>query len=303
MQFEPTIVPLSCAECGADLTVPPSGNVIRCPYCKREHLFVAPPATRRPDQAQQYAPGTAVLVEWGGRWWYATVISVLGDGRWKIHYDGWSSRWDETVVASRIAPRGSSLPLARGSAGAIGAVIAIVGIVVMGGVLMAVRARPREAVSARSSSATPTGLPIDARTIVVPGERVEVLDHARWYSSHVLSLRADGQIQVHYDGWASSYDEFIPRDRVRVFGPHNVSGTASEPPPVSPTGGDPPGTAIASDAPLQQGDAVWALSQRQWYRAEIVRAARESRYEVRYIGYGAEWNETLGLDRLRARAE
>lgn len=53
-----------------------------------------------------YAPGTAVMVKWKGSWWPAHVMQVGPQGnRWFIHYDGYSSSWDEWVGPGRIRPR------------------------------------------------------------------------------------------------------------------------------------------------------------------------------------------------------
>lgn len=43
-----------------------------------------------------------LFVEWGGSWWQATILASEGDGRVRIHYDGWGKEWDETVDASRL---------------------------------------------------------------------------------------------------------------------------------------------------------------------------------------------------------
>ncbi len=49
--------------------------------------------------------GDSVQVNWKGSWWNASVIQVLGGGRYRIHYDGYDNSWDENVGPSRIRPR------------------------------------------------------------------------------------------------------------------------------------------------------------------------------------------------------
>lgn len=58
--------------------------------------------------ARVLAIGDKVRVAWSGGWYDATVLA-LGDGKYRIHYDGWDASWDEWVDASRIR-------LANGSA-------------------------------------------------------------------------------------------------------------------------------------------------------------------------------------------
>jgi hypothetical protein len=43
-----------------------------------------------------------LFVESGGSWWPASVVRVERDGRARIHYEGWSKEYDETVDASRM---------------------------------------------------------------------------------------------------------------------------------------------------------------------------------------------------------
>jgi hypothetical protein len=84
----------------------------------------------------RFARGAKVLVEWGGKWWKSTVIEVVAGDRWRIHYDGWSDRWDETVDASRIAPADAPAPGPVASSGitvlwALVASIVVVGLAVL----------------------------------------------------------------------------------------------------------------------------------------------------------------------------
>jgi len=53
--------------------------------------------------ALDYAPGSAVEVEYGGAWYPATILKA-SPGKWLIHYDAYDSSWDEWVEADRIHP-------------------------------------------------------------------------------------------------------------------------------------------------------------------------------------------------------
>jgi len=37
-----------------------------------------------------------------------------------------------------------------------------------------------------------------------------------FYEAKIMAIRHDGRINVHYDGWESSYDEDVGRERIRV---------------------------------------------------------------------------------------
>lgn len=53
-----------------------------------------------------FATGDNVMVEWRGSWWPAKVIKVgKGKAPYKIHYDGYSSSWDEWISDARIKNR------------------------------------------------------------------------------------------------------------------------------------------------------------------------------------------------------
>lgn len=54
-----------------------------------------------PGKASQYKTGQAVEVNWKGTWYPAKILSAKG-GRYKIHYEGYNSSWDEWVGPERI---------------------------------------------------------------------------------------------------------------------------------------------------------------------------------------------------------
>jgi len=49
--------------------------------------------------------GAAVDILWKERWYAGTVRAVEGARAWKVHYEGWSDRWDEVVEPGRLRPR------------------------------------------------------------------------------------------------------------------------------------------------------------------------------------------------------
>ena len=69
-------------------------------------VMLAPPIDAGPPAPKKaaYAAGAKVAVLWQGKWWPASVLSVKAD-KYLIHYDGWSSTWDEWVTTARMKQR------------------------------------------------------------------------------------------------------------------------------------------------------------------------------------------------------
>jgi hypothetical protein len=53
-----------------------------------------------------YREGERVRVEWHGSIYPATIIGVLGDDRYRVHYEGYGDEWDEDVGLNRILRKG-----------------------------------------------------------------------------------------------------------------------------------------------------------------------------------------------------
>jgi hypothetical protein len=47
-------------------------------------------------------PGMRVLAQSQNRWWRAVVNEVLPDGRVRVRFLGWDSKWDEILVRERL---------------------------------------------------------------------------------------------------------------------------------------------------------------------------------------------------------
>src|SRR5260221_12274086 len=54
---------------------------------------------------ESYRIGELVWVDWDGRSYPAYVIDQKGKGRYRVHFDGYDSRWDEDVTPERIKGR------------------------------------------------------------------------------------------------------------------------------------------------------------------------------------------------------
>ena len=56
-------------------------------------------------QTNTYRLGDHVRVEWNGRYYPAQIVDVVGKERYRVHYEGYGSEWDENVSLNRIQPR------------------------------------------------------------------------------------------------------------------------------------------------------------------------------------------------------
>jgi hypothetical protein len=209
-----------CDHCGAPLEIEPAVLTVRCRYCQHSHM-VSDLRTAVDAPSQQgvggYVVGQAVLCEWRGRWWPASVLEVNA-GLYLIHYDGYSSSWDESVGPERLGPR-SATPGApttatmhqAGGAGR-GAIIAIAGLLVL---LSAGLFAVLLSESSSGSNAAPQGSGSPAGTRFTPGQSVRVFWGERYWDATVLHPQPDGTVRVHYNGWADSWDEDVTLDRIQ----------------------------------------------------------------------------------------
>jgi hypothetical protein len=55
-----------------------------------------------PHPLSVYRTGDRVRVEWHGSVYPATIINVLGDDRYRVHYDNYGNEWDEDIGLYRI---------------------------------------------------------------------------------------------------------------------------------------------------------------------------------------------------------
>lgn len=137
-----------------------------------------------------YVVGDHVLVEWEGNDYPAVIIEVEGPARFRVHYDGYDSIWDETVNITRVKGRvkGPVVPppppakvLRRGGA------------------------------PAGSASAADGGM----LSRYKEGQRVRVLWHDKVYPATIIEVLRDERYRVHYDGFGNEWDETIDVSRIK----------------------------------------------------------------------------------------
>jgi len=69
----------------------------------KEHTTIDKCIKQSGAASLDYTVGEAVKIKWKGSWWDGSIIDVSKKNRsYKIHYDGYSSSWDEWVKTDRL---------------------------------------------------------------------------------------------------------------------------------------------------------------------------------------------------------
>lgn len=147
-------------------------------------LLLALTACRRPNQV-----GDHVLVDWRGGEYPAVIVGVEGVSRFRVHYDGYSEDWDETVPATRIRGRLSTNP---------------------GAVAPAAAAKAARVLASASASAPPA-----PPSVYHLGDRVRVEWHGSMYPATIVAILGDDRYRVHYESYGDEWDEDIPMSRIQ----------------------------------------------------------------------------------------
>jgi len=127
------------------------------------------------------------------------------------------------------------------------------------------------------------------------GDHVLVQWEGDIYPAMIIDVPGPGKVRVHYDGYDEMWDETIPRSRLKG----RVEGTVTIP--------DPPEkvrrTAVEASKTNQFkiGDRVKAHWHNHYYSAVIVGIVGPERYRIHYEGYGNEWDENVGRERIQAK--
>lgn len=136
---------------------------------------------------EPYRVGEYVLVDWDGKSYPAYLIEKKGESRFRVHYDGYDSRWDEDVTLDRIKGR----------------------------VNAPVTPPPPPEKVARAAGITPasSGSATTVATFKV-GDRVKVLWRGSIYPASIVGVVAPDKFLVHYEGHESAWDETVEIDRI-----------------------------------------------------------------------------------------
>jgi hypothetical protein len=139
---------------------------------------------------RRYRVGEHVLVEWetgSGQLYPAYVLERTGESRFRVHFDGYDSRFDEEISVDRIKGRVEG-PVAT---------------------------PPPPLKVARSVSSGPS--PDAGAQVANPykqGDRVRVRWRNSVYPAIVLEVSGRDHVRVHYEGLEHAWDETVSVDRL-----------------------------------------------------------------------------------------
>lgn len=127
------------------------------------------------------------------------------------------------------------------------------------------------------------------------GDHVMVEWEGKDYPAIIIEAPGPAKFKVRYDGYDTIWDETVPKARIKGL----VDG------PVTPP--EPPAKVRAKALQAAQGNS-YKTGQRvrvewhgQYYPAMITGVVGHERYRVHYDGYGNEWDEIVGLQRIQAK--
>jgi hypothetical protein len=141
---------------------------------------------------KQYRVGEHVLVEWEKEQppYPAYITQRVGATRYRVHFDGYDSRWDEDVSFERLLGR-------------------------VEGPVTAPPPPPKVALAAGVASPKTAG---SAGEVAVSpykeGDRVRVSWRGSVYSATVVKVVAKDRFEVHYEGHEVAWDEVVGIERI-----------------------------------------------------------------------------------------
>jgi hypothetical protein len=134
---------------------------------------------------ETYRVGDLVLVDWCEGEYSAYVVARKGRTRYRVHFDGYESRWDTDITHDKIKrrleePLLPAPPLCAEVARALGI------------------QQPEKG----------------APALYQPGAHIKVTWRGSVYKATVLAIEGPNRFKVHYEGHDDAWDEVISGDRV-----------------------------------------------------------------------------------------
>ena len=112
----------------------------------------------------------------------------------------------------------------------------------------------------------------------------------------IVAIEGPSRFRVHYDGYGDDWDESITTVRIQArLGPvASAAGLVPTPYPRASGSAQPPSV-------YKVGERVRVEWHGSIYPARITVVLGGDRYRVHYDGYGDEWDENIGLNRIQRK--
>jgi hypothetical protein len=134
------------------------------------------------------------------------------------------------------------------------------------------------------------------------GDHVLVEWRGAEYPAVIVSVESPARFVVHYDGYSEDWDEVIPIARIRGrLGMTPVTGPATKPAPLRAKADAGVPVDAGPRSVYREGERVRVEWHGSMYPATIIGVLGDDRYRVHYEGYGNEWDEDVGLNRIQRK--
>ena len=135
------------------------------------------------------------------------------------------------------------------------------------------------------------------------GDHVMVEWRGADFPAVITAIEGPSRFRVHYDGYSDDWDEMIPGTRIRG----RIPASAAPVPVIAAKARSRPGPS-ASSAPSALPVVGFRVGERvrvEWhgavYTATVLSVVGPDRYRVHYEGFGNEWDENVGLNRIQRK--
>lgn len=156
-------------------------------------------------------------------------------------------------------------------------------------------------------------------TRYAPGQPVLVEWGSTWWNARVVAEVGRNRWRIRYDGYSADHDETVGSRRIRpaddstpddAWDPSwdaEPDDAPPAPPAVSPVAQVAPQVPAPYAPPAAMfvtfgvGAAVDVFWQSRWYAATVLRVEGPAAWRIHYVGYGNDWDEIVGPERIRPR--
>ena len=187
--------------------------------------------------------------------------------------------------------------------------------------------------------ADPTGaVPTFGASDLPPGTHVHVARAGQWFPATIVQPLGEGRFMIHYDNYGNEFNEVVGPDRLKA-GAGSAAGTARDYKPGEKVLVTYQGRLLLADVAVQVGADAWKVHYDGWgpeaaetvgsdrvrrpytgasghavgealvvdvngqaLPGKVLAASAADRWIVRFDGYSAQYDQEVGVDRIRAAA-